>query len=153
MLPSLPSSHRTEVYNPKTFFPHAALLGQACAHCPIFPTAASRRSLDRVSVPVWPISLSARLPIVGTVGRYPAVYLMGREPLSLRIAPLTPHPCGYVVLCGISTCFQVLSPSGRQVVHALLTRSPLSKNRNSYSVRLACVRHAASVRPEPGSNS
>ena len=51
---------------------------------------------------------------------------MGREPLSLRIAPLTPHPCGYVVLCGISTCFQVLSPSGRQVVHALLTRSPLS---------------------------
>ena len=55
---------RTEVYNPKTFFPHAALLGQGCPHCPIFPTAASRRSLDRVSVPVWPISLSARLPIV-----------------------------------------------------------------------------------------
>ena len=51
---------------------------------------------------------------------------MGREPLFLRIAPLTPHPCGYVVLCGISTCFQVLSPSRRQVVHALLTRSPLS---------------------------
>ena len=51
---------------------------------------------------------------------------MGREPLSLRIAPLTPGPCGSVVLCGISTCFQVLSPSGRQVVHALLTRSPLS---------------------------
>ena len=153
MLPSLPSSHRTEVYNPKTFFPHAALLGQACAHCPIFPTAASRRSLDRVSVPVWPISLSARLPIVALVGRCPANQLMGREPLSLRIAPLTPGPCGSVVLCGISTCFQVLSPSERQVVHALLTRSPLSKNRNSYSVRLACVRHAASVRPEPGSNS
>ena len=147
------SSPRTEVYNPKTFFPHAALLGQACAHCPIFPTAASRRSLDRVSVPVWPISLSARLPIVGTVGRYPAVYLMGREPLSLRIAPLTPLPCDSVVLCGISNCFQLLSPFAGQIVHALLTRSPLSKNRNPYSVRLACVRHAASVRPEPGSNS
>ena len=78
-----------EVYNPKAFFPNAALLGQACAHCPIFPTAASRRSLDRVSVPVWPISLSARLPIVDMVGRYPAIYLMGREPLSQRIAPLT----------------------------------------------------------------
>ena len=126
MLPSLPSSHRTEVYNPKTFFPHAALLGQACAHCPIFPTAASRRSLDRVSVPVWPISLSARLPIVGTVGRYPAVYLMGREPLSLRIAPLTTLSCGSVVLCGISNRFRLLSPSKRQVAHALLTRSPLS---------------------------
>ena len=78
---------------------------------------------------------------------------MGREPLFLRIAPLTPLPCGTVVLCGISTCFQVLSPSGRQVVHALLTRSPLTRPRRASSVRLACVRHAASVRPEPGSNS
>ena len=51
---------------------------------------------------------------------------MGREPLFLRISPLTPGPCGSVVLCGISTCFQVLSPSRRQVVHALLIRSPLS---------------------------
>ena len=78
---------------------------------------------------------------------------MGREPLSLRISPLTPLPCGNVVLCGISTCFQVLSPSKRQVVHALLTRSPLTRPRRASSVRLACVRHAASVRPEPGSNS
>ena len=153
MLPSLPSSHRTEVYNPKTFFPHAALLGQAFAHCPIFPTAASRRSLDRVSVPVWPISLSARLPIVGMVGCYPAIYLMGREPLSARIAPLTPLSCDSVVLCGISNRFRLLSPSKRQVAHALLTRSPLSSPRRNCSVRLACVRHAASVRPEPGSNS
>ena len=121
------SSLTKEVYNPIAFFLHAALLGQACAHCPIFPTAASRRSLDRVSVPVWPISLSARLPIVGTVGRYPAVYLMGREPLSLRIAPLTSLPCDSVVLCGISNRFRLLSPSKRQVAHALLTRSPLSK--------------------------
>ena len=125
MLPSLPSSHRTEVYNPKTFFPHAALLGQACAHCPIFPTAASRRSLDRVSVPVWPISLSARLPIVDLVGRYPANYLMGRERTLHRISPLTPLPCSSVVLCGISTCFQVLSPCEGQLAHALLTRPPL----------------------------
>ncbi len=28
-------------------------------------------------------------------------------------------------LCGISTCFQVLSPSDGQVTHVLLTRSPL----------------------------
>ena len=39
------------LYNPKAFFTHAAWLHQACAHCAIFPTAASRRSLDRVSVP------------------------------------------------------------------------------------------------------
>ena len=58
-----------------------------------------------------------------------------------------------MTLCGISSRFQLLSPTERQVSHALLTRSPLSKNRSLYPVRLACVRHAASVRPEPGSNS
>ena len=50
---------------------HAALLDQACAHCPIFPTAASRRSLGRVSVPVWLIILSNQLLIVALVGFYP----------------------------------------------------------------------------------
>ena len=64
------SSLRTEVYNPKTVFLHAALLHQACAHCAIFPTAASRRSLGRVSVPMWPINLSVRLLIVALVSRY-----------------------------------------------------------------------------------
>ena len=118
-------SPRTEVYNPKTFFPHAALLGQACAHCPIFPTAASRRSLDRISVPMWPITLSGRLPIVDLVGRYLTNYLMGRESTSDRITPLTSEGCPSVVLCGISTPFGALSPCLRQVPHALLTRPPL----------------------------
>ncbi len=58
------------VYNPKTFILHAALLDQAFAHCPKFPTAASRRSLDRVSVPVWPIALLGRLPVIALVSRY-----------------------------------------------------------------------------------
>ena len=35
----------------------------------------------------------------------------------------------------------------------LLTRSPLEYPRRGLSARLACVKHAASVRPEPGSNS
>ncbi len=60
----------TEVYDPKAFILHAALLGQAFAHCPIFPTAASRRSLDRVSVPVWLIVLSDQLLIAVLVSRY-----------------------------------------------------------------------------------
>ena len=58
-----------------------------------------------------------------------------------------------MTLCGISSRFQLLSPTERQVPHALLTRSPLSQSRRADPVRLACVRHAASVRPEPGSNS
>ena len=133
MVPSLPSSHRTEVYEPKPFFPHAALLGQAFAHCPIFPTAASRRSLGRVSVPVWPITLSGRLPIVDLVGRYLTNYLMGRELTPHRIAPLTSVSCDTVVLCGISTCFQVLSPCQGQIIHALLTRPPLEHKPKSMS--------------------
>ena len=72
------SSLLTEVYDPKAFFPHTASLRQGFPHCAIFPTAASRRSLDRVSVPVWLIILSDQLPIVALVGRYPANKLMGR---------------------------------------------------------------------------
>ena len=70
-VPSFFSSPRTEVYNPRTFVLHAALLDQGFPHCPIFPTAASRRSLGRISVPMWPITLSGRLLIVALVGRYP----------------------------------------------------------------------------------
>ena len=148
------SSLRTEVYNPKTVILHAALLHQAFAHCAIFPTAASRRSLGRVSVPMWPFNLSVRLPIVDLVGRYPANYLIGRESILQRIAPLVLMPGDICTLCGISVRFQTLSPSVRQVTHALLTRPPLTFiSEENQSVRLACVRHAASVRPEPGSNS
>ena len=65
----------------RAVFLHAAWLGQDCSHCPIFPTAASRRSLDRVSVPVWGTFLSEPLGIVALVGRYPANQLMPRMPI------------------------------------------------------------------------
>ena len=74
----------TEVYNPKAFVPHAASLDQAFAHCPIFPTAASRRSPGRISVPVWLVALSRQLPVDALVGRYPTNKLIGREPLPER---------------------------------------------------------------------
>ena len=86
-VPSL-SSLLKELYNPKAFITHAALLDQAFAHCPIFPTAASRRSLGRVSVPVWLIILSDQLPIGALVGRYPTNKLIGRRLLPRRLAPL-----------------------------------------------------------------
>ena len=76
MLENTISSRPKELYNPKAFFTHAAWLDQACAHCPKFPTAASRRSLDRVSVPVWLVVLSDQLQIVGLVGLYPTNYLI-----------------------------------------------------------------------------
>ncbi len=58
------------LYDPKAFFTHAAWLRQAFAHRAIFPTAASRRSLGRVSVPVWLIILSDQLRIVALVSLY-----------------------------------------------------------------------------------
>ncbi len=66
------SSLPTGLYNPKAFITHAASLRQAFAHCAIFPTAASRRSLDRVSVPVWLIILSDQLPVLALVVSYTA---------------------------------------------------------------------------------
>ena len=58
---------------------HAALLRQAFAHCAKFPTAASRRSMGRVSVPLWLIILSNQLLIVALVGIYPANKLISRR--------------------------------------------------------------------------
>ena len=90
------------LYNPRAFITHAALLDQGFPHCPIFPTAASRRSLGRVSVPVWLIILSDQLPIVALVSHYLTNKLIGRGPLILR---RTFPPQG---VYGISVRFQTL---------------------------------------------
>ena len=60
------------------------------------------------------------------------------------------------VLCGISPAFAGLSPISGQVTHVLRTRAPCAGPLYCYRrlrTRLACVKHAASVRSEPGSNS
>ena len=134
---------------------HAALLRQAFAHCAIFPTAATRRCLVRVSVPVWGVTLSGPLPVFALVGHYPTNKLMGRRPLPKRINPLISRPLTLETTWGISSPFELLSPTLGQVTNALLTRSPLGDPCTSTRVlvRLACIRHAASVHPEPGSNS
>ena len=44
---------------------------------------------------------------------------------------LAVRPCGLAALCGISSRFQLLSPSLRQVAHALLTRPPLTRGASS----------------------
>ena len=77
---------------------------------------------------MWPITLSGRLLIADLVGRYLTNYLIRRELTPNRINPFTPVPCDSVVLCGISNCFQLLSPCPGQIAHALLTRPPLGKS-------------------------
>ncbi len=80
LIPGVPSSSghflpsysfpRKEVYDPKAFIPHAVSLAQTFVHWPRFPTAASRRSLGRISVPMWLVVLSDQLPIAALVSRY-----------------------------------------------------------------------------------
>ena len=137
----------------RAYIPHAAWLGQGSPHCPIFLTAASRRSLVRVSVPVWGTVLSDPLPIAGLVGRHPANYLMGRMPVPHRLASFDTGGCPSASAWGITRRFHRLSPSAGLVAYALRTRAPLSPPRREPPVRLACIRPAASVHPEPGSNS
>ena len=135
---------RKEVYRPKSFIPHAVLLRQAFAHCGKFLTAASRRSLGRVSVPVWLIVLSNQLLIVALVSHYLTNKLIRRE-LILRQCKLF-YLSTYGVLAAVSKVILLL----RADSHVLRTRSPL---KHKTFVRLACVKHTASVHPEPGSNS
>ncbi len=101
------SSHLTELYDPKAFITHAALLRQGFPHCAKFLTAASRWSLGRVSVPVWPVALSGRLPVVAMVGHYPTIKLIGRGPIPDR-KTFHHHRClqqSYPVLAPLSRSY------------------------------------------------
>ena len=107
------SSPPTVVYNPRAFIPHTASLRQPCGHCAIFPTAASRRSLGRISVPMWLVILSDQLPVVALVSRYLTNKLIGREPLLWRdlAAAFTPRPCDLCAIRGITRPLDRLSPA------------------------------------------
>ena len=113
------SSPRKALYDPKAFIAHAALLGQAFAHCPIFLTAASRRSLARVSVPVWGVTLSGPLPVAALVGHYPTNKLMGRRPLPKRLSALVSRP--HAVLAVLSDRYSPLRGRYLRVTHPSAT--------------------------------
>ena len=85
------SSPGKGVYDPKAFVLHAVSLRQAFAHCGRFPTAASRRSQGRVSVPMWGIALSRPLPVIALVSRYLTNKLIGRSPLCARRVDFHPN--------------------------------------------------------------
>ncbi len=109
------SSPLTGFYTPKSFITHAASLRQTFVHCAIFPTAASRRSLGRISVPVWPSTLSGRLSIAALVGRYPTNKLMERGLISERqvTPPLIKRRCRLKISFGIRPSFPGLSQTQR----------------------------------------
>ncbi len=101
----------TGVYNPKTFILHAASLHQGFPHCEKFSTAATRRCLDRVSVPVWLVVLSDQLPVIALVSRYLTNKLIGRELIRKRLATLASKGCPlwpYAVLIRLSASYPPL---------------------------------------------
>ena len=121
-LPSY-SSLIKAVYDPKAFVLHAALLHQGFPHCGRFLTAASRRSLDRVSVPVWLIILSDQLTIVDLVSRYLTNYLIVRGPLPKRINPLIRR--SYAVLDTVSGAYPSLWGTFPRVTQPFAARQHL----------------------------
>ncbi len=134
------------VYRPRPFILHAASLHQGFPHCARFPTAATRRCVGRVSVPLERIILSDPLPVVGLVGHYPTNYLIGREPLPKRKTiqrfsqeRKEPHPVLPTVSSDYPSLWGTLFTYYSAVRHCSIATT----------VRLACFRHAASVHPEP----
>ena len=103
---------------------------------------------------MWGVFLSEPLDIVAMVGRCPAIKLMSREPIRYRrtfqLKAMQPQ-----VVWDISRRFHRLSPCIGQVAHVLRTLPPVAARvlLPRAAPRLACVKPAASVHPEPGSNS
>ncbi len=151
-LPTCTSSPLTVVYNPRAFIPHAASLGQACAHCRRFSTAATRRCLASVSVPVVGAMLSHPLRIIALVSRYPTNKLIRPRPLPRRNHTFAAPSSNQGRVSGITGSFPPLSPTRGYVTEVFLPRSPLSPVRRLVLARLACLIHAANVHSEPGSN-
>ena len=100
-------------------FPHAVLLRQAFAHCGKVPTAASRRSLDRVSVPVCLIILSNQILIVALVSYYLTNKLISRKLLFRRACPF--HSKAYRVLATVSGCYPLPKGKFLRVTHPSAT--------------------------------
>ena len=143
------------LYNPKAFIAHAASLGQACAHCQRSSTAATRRCLASVSVPVARVVLSHPLRILALVGRYPANKLIRREPLpgrnpfgDKRMSPR--HIAGNYP--DVSPAMPIPRVGYPRITAPFATQSASNIATRGVFVRLACLIHAANVRSEPGSN-
>ncbi len=92
--------------------------------CKVFAPAAPRRARNLVSDSVSGLLLSQPVPIIGTVGRYPTVYLIGRSHILWRRGVSSfPHSRVETVF-EISLSFPRLSRSIGQFGHVLLSYLP-----------------------------
>ena len=79
--------------------------------CKGFAPAAPRRARYLVSDTVSRLLLSQPVPITGTVGRYPTVYLIGRSHILWRLSVSHSLHSSMRVVSGISLSFPRLSLS------------------------------------------
>ena len=139
------------VYNPRAFIPHAASLGQACAHCRRFSTAATRRCLGSISVPVVGVMLSHPRRIVALVSRYLTNQLIRSRPRLRWNHTFAPGTITSREIIGYYPQFPVAIPDPR-VRHLPVTTPFAAVPPCGVLARLACLIHAANVHSEPGSN-
>ena len=134
IIPSL-SSHIKGVYTPKYIILHAALLHQTFIHYAIFPTTASRRSLNRVSVPVWLVVLSDQLGIVALVSRYPTNKLIPSGHIRWQEARGSPSLVlrRYAVLATVSSSYPPPSGSFPDITHPSAARHPRASSQATTS--------------------
>ena len=105
---------------------------------------------------MWGTFLSEPLRIVALVGRYPANKLMRRMPIPVRIAPFLAGRCLPAMYAVLARLSPGCTPDGGRLhtCYSPVRRSPaVSASTDPAAPRLACVKPAASVHPEPGSNS
>ena len=104
---------------------------------------------------MWPSTLSGRLPVAALVGHYPTNKLIGRGliPHRTRLSTTLSTVWSYVVLDPVSQAYPTVRGRSPTCYSPVRHSSTHHQKVVGLSVRLACVKHAASVRPEPGSNS
>ena len=102
---------------------------------------------------MWPSTLSGRLPVVAMVGLHPAIQLMGRGPVPRRPRRAFPgRRSRSRRLMRYYPRFPTAIPR-RRVGCPRVTHPSAALGPEGPPARLACLRRAASVRSEPGSNS
>ena len=99
---------------------------------------------------MWLAILSDQLEIAGLVGLYPTNYLipLGLIPWHAALRSRTFILRYYAVLATVSRSYPLHKPDSQALLHPSATRQQESKL-SPATVRLACVKPAASVQSEP----
>jgi len=114
------------------------------------PVTSSAQADSTSELPVWLVILSDQLGIVALVSRYPTNKLIPSGHIRWQEARRSPSLVlrHYAVLATVSSSYPPPSGSFPDITHPSATRQRSSKLL-PVTVRLACVRPAASVQSEP----